>query len=128
MQQTKGLQDGIMVGGVTTTNEVITKFDEYFEYALDQYNLRIGDPTPQCQLNSECSQGVITNCCANVVMVNPVDNVQHSIFRCMNEKVAAVAFDLEIQNFRANMQCVSGAAWAKISMATMAIASVIALY
>jgi hypothetical protein len=102
--------------------ETIKKFDQFFFYAMDAKNLKLGSEEKQCQLDSQCGdEGESTKCCVSAVFRNKDDQKQHELYRCMNKAVAKANMDLTMNDHSISMRCQeSGAAYIAATFAASA--------
>ena len=87
-----------------------TKFDDYFMYSIDKMGPmgEDGYGTPPCGPGAKenmCQKQVYSQntCCTHVQMKDHSNNMQHSFYRCMNQKVVDAAFSVEIDGMMMSM-------------------------
>jgi len=91
------------------------KFDDYFFYAFDQWDMTEGENNKNdCSSTQECGHdGLISSCCVNVVMAmegysfygEEAEKTYHSMFRCMNTAVVASNWEMTMGDMTVQMEC-----------------------
>jgi len=105
--------------------ETIKKFDQFFYYAMDSKNLKLGSEEKQCQLDEQCGNEADsvdnTKCCVSAVFRNKETKKQSEVYRCMNKGVVSANMDLSMNDHSVSMRCQkSGAAYMAATFAASA--------
>ena len=91
-------------------------------------NAAPGSTINSCNHTNECTSNYDKHCCVNAFMADPVAGTEHSIYRCMNEKIADANLKFSIEGLEVSMKCVGKSSAAKLSMvATATLASLAAM-
>jgi len=107
------------------------KFDKFFLYGMDNIDGK-GNSAPGCGPSNggkdACKEitGSENTCCTHVVMTDQGNGKQTSFYRCMNEKILDMSFQVEIDGMMMSMGCSDGYSSAKY-IAGSVIASVATL-
>lgn len=114
-----------------------TKFDDYFMYSIDKMGPmgEDGYGMPPCGAGAKenmCQKQVYSQntCCTHVEIKDHSNNMHHSFYRCMNQKVVDAAFSVEIDGMMMSMQCTGdsmGSAASYFSSGAAILASIMAL-
>ena len=91
------------------------KFDDYFFYAFDQYDMTEGENnvTSDCSTTQECGNtGLLASCCVNVVMAmeefsyyGEGEKTYHNMYRCMNTAVVSANWEMTLGDMVVQMEC-----------------------
>ena len=109
--------------------ETIKKFDQFFYYAMDAKNLKLGSEEKQCQLDSQCGdEGEDTKCCMSAVFRDKENEKQHEMFRCMNRAVVFANMDMKMNDHTISMRCQKATGAAYIAATFAASAATLAAY
>ena len=109
--------------------ETIKKFDDFFYYAMDAKNLKLGSPEKQCELDSQCgAEGEDTKCCVSAVFRNKENEKQHEMFRCMNKAVVFANMDMKMNDHSISMRCQKSTGAAYMAATFAASAATLAAY
>ena len=107
------------------------KFDKFFLYGMDNIDAK-NNSAPGCGPSNggrdPCKDitGSENTCCTHVVMTDQGNGKQTSFYRCMNEKILDMSFQVEIDGMMMAMGCSDGYSSAKY-IAGSVIASVATL-
>jgi hypothetical protein len=96
--------------GDSTLVQMREKFFDYFSFGLHTYNVNEQLSEPECQVDSECDQGMFTKCCAKAVMFDPATSTKDVIYRCMNRGLVQGNVAMTLGDFNLEMKCQSSAA------------------
>jgi len=94
------------------------KFDKFFLYGMDNIDAK-DNSAPGCGPSNggkdPCKDitGSENTCCTHVVMTDQGNGKQTSFYRCMNEKILDMSFQVEIDGMMMAMGCSDGYSTAK---------------
>ena len=103
----------------------IAQFDKMFYYAIDHMGAEPGSTIFSCNVTNECTQKYTKHCCVNVVIQD--DNTEHSIYRCMNQRVADANLGFQMNGMKVSMKCLGGSGASQLSMAAATTLGLVAM-
>merc|ERR1719263_207987 len=95
----------------------IMAFDQFYYYAIDHMGAEPGSKKASCMTSNECTQTNQKFCCANAVITDD-NGKENSIYRCINERIADINMNMEIEGMKMAMRCVDKTFASALSMAT----------
>ena len=113
----------------TFTTEAIIKFDKYFLYSVDNYNVKNTSDISQCQLETQCNRDTArfnNYCCANAIIRHPGTGQHTSIYRCINQRIADLNWNVRLGDMQISMRClgVRGAVFIKTAVTALTIGAI----